>query len=114
MTFTISGWFPARQVHCWRNFLLCLDSPLLAKAYHSGGWNGRLGPHIKSREVRAWTITEPVRANDQLRYNGAVAESLKVDKEQFEAVMRALLSTPPTPASEIAKKPKAKNTAAKK
>jgi len=43
-------------------------------------------------------------------YNGVVAESLKVPKEPFEAVIRALLDAPPMPASGIPRKrgPKAK------
>jgi hypothetical protein len=45
-----------------------------------------------------------------------VAESLKVPKEPFEAVIRALLNTPPMPASDIPKKreKKAKRTAKKR
>jgi len=33
-----------------------------------------------------------------------MAESLKVDKDQFEAAIRALLNTPPTPAAGIPRK----------
>jgi hypothetical protein len=49
-------------------------------------------------------------------YNEVVTDSLKVPKEQFEAVMRALLSTPPMPASDIPPKrePKTKKQATKK
>jgi hypothetical protein len=45
-----------------------------------------------------------------------VAESLKVPKDQFEAAIRALLNTPPTPASEIPKThgPKTKKRVGKK
>jgi hypothetical protein len=40
-----------------------------------------------------------------------VAESVKVDADKFKAAIRALLNTPPTPMSDIAKKrPKAKPT----
>ena len=34
-------------------------------------------------------------------YTGFVAESLKVPADQFKAMIRALLNTPPTPASAI-------------
>ena len=39
-----------------------------------------------------------------------MAESIKVPEDQFKAVMRALLNTPPMPASDIPRKrePKAK------
>jgi hypothetical protein len=33
-----------------------------------------------------------------------VAESRKVDKDKFEAAIRALLNTPPTPMSDIPRK----------
>jgi hypothetical protein len=43
-------------------------------------------------------------------------DTLKVPKEQFEAAIRALLNTPPSPASDIPKKreAKAKKRAGKK
>jgi hypothetical protein len=41
-------------------------------------------------------------------YNGLVADSLKVPKEQFEAAIRALLNARPIPMAEIPKKAKAK------
>ena len=46
-------------------------------------------------------------------YNGYVADSIKVSGDQFKAVMRALLNTPPMPASDIPRKraPKAKKQA---
>lgn len=52
----------------------------------------------------------------QQSYNGVVTESLKVDKERFETVIKALLNTPPMPASDIPRKrePKAKKPKAKK
>ena len=37
-------------------------------------------------------------------YNGFVAESVKVPKEEFERVIRALLNTPPTPMADIPRK----------
>jgi len=37
-------------------------------------------------------------------YTEVVAESLKVDKDKFEAAIRALLNTPPTPMSDIPRK----------
>jgi hypothetical protein len=45
-----------------------------------------------------------------------MADSLKVPKEQFESVIRALLNTPPMPASDIPRKreQKAKRTAKKR
>jgi hypothetical protein len=39
-----------------------------------------------------------------MAYNGLVAESVKVPKEEFEAVIRALLNTPPTPMADIPRK----------
>lgn len=35
------------------------------------------------------------------RYTGLVAASIKVQKDQFEAVIKALLSAPPMPATAI-------------
>jgi len=43
-----------------------------------------------------------------------VPDSLKVPKEPFEAVIRALLNTPPMPASDIPKKREKKVKPAKK
>ncbi len=43
-----------------------------------------------------------------------MAESLKVKKEPFEAVIRALLKTPPMPASDIPRKLAEKAKRAKK
>jgi hypothetical protein len=44
-----------------------------------------------------------------------LAESIKVPKEEFERVIRALLSTPPTPMADIPRKrPKAKGRTQKK
>jgi hypothetical protein len=40
----------------------------------------------------------------QQRYNGLMAESLKVPKDQFEAVIKALLKAPPMPLSDIPRK----------
>jgi hypothetical protein len=37
-------------------------------------------------------------------YNGLVAESVKVPKEEFERLIRALLKTPPTPMGDIPRK----------
>ena len=37
-------------------------------------------------------------------YNSLVAESLKVPKAEFEAVIRNLLNTPPMPMSDIPRK----------
>jgi hypothetical protein len=45
-------------------------------------------------------------------YNGRVAESVKVDKQEFERVIRALLNTPPTPMADITRKRKLKATSA--
>jgi len=39
-----------------------------------------------------------------MAYNETVAESVKVPEDQFKAVMRALLNTPPTPADKITDK----------
>jgi hypothetical protein len=39
-----------------------------------------------------------------LTYNGGVAGSVKVRKEEFERVIRALLNTPPTPMADIPRK----------
>jgi hypothetical protein len=50
-------------------------------------------------------------------YNSLVAESVKTPKEPFNAVIRALLKTPPTPMADIPRKrgPKAlKRRAVKK
>lgn len=49
---------------------------------------------------------------DRNRYNEVVAESLKVPKDQFEAAIRALLNTAPSPLADIPRKrePKAKRT----
>lgn len=44
-------------------------------------------------------------------YNEVVAESLKVPKDQFEAAIRALLNTPPTPMADIPRKREPKATA---
>ena len=46
------------------------------------------------------------------RYNRLVAESIKVTKEEFERVIRALLNTAPTPMADIPRKrkPKANKT----
>jgi hypothetical protein len=43
-----------------------------------------------------------------------VTKSLKVEKEPFEAVIRALLNTPPMPASDIPRKRKPKAKAKKR
>jgi spore germination protein GerM len=43
-----------------------------------------------------------------------VAESLKVPKDKFEAAIRALLNTPPTPMSDIPRKRESKAKQAKK
>ena len=45
-----------------------------------------------------------------------MAESLKVPKEEFEAVIKALLNTPPMPMTDIPRKrePKAKKRTTKK
>ena len=45
-----------------------------------------------------------------------MADSIKVPEDEFKAVMRALLNTPPMPASGIPRKqaPKAKKTAKKR
>lgn len=52
---------------------------------------------------------------DVQRYNGLVAESVKVSKAQFEAVIRGLLNTPPLPLADIPRKrePKRKQRKAK-
>jgi hypothetical protein len=47
-------------------------------------------------------------------YNGTVAESLKVPADQFKAVIRALLSTPPSTQADMPKNPKAEKPSAKK
>jgi hypothetical protein len=41
-------------------------------------------------------------------YNSVVAESVKVPKEEFERVIRALLNAPPTPMADMPHKRKAK------
>ena len=46
-------------------------------------------------------------ATKESAYTGLVAESLKVPADQFKAVIRALLNTPPTPQADMPKKPKA-------
>jgi hypothetical protein len=43
-----------------------------------------------------------------------VAESLKVPEDQFKAVVRALLNTPPSTQADMPKKPKAAKPSAKK
>ena len=47
------------------------------------------------------------------RYNGIVAESVKVDADAFKAALRALLNTPITPADKITDK-RQRNPEAKK
>jgi hypothetical protein len=49
-----------------------------------------------------------------LDYNGDVAKSVKVPKEEFERVIRALLNTPPTPMADIPRKREPKKLAGKK
>jgi hypothetical protein len=38
------------------------------------------------------------------QYNGGVAESVNVPKEEFERVIRALLNAPPTPMADMPRK----------
>ena len=49
-----------------------------------------------------------------LDYNGDVAKSVKVPKEEFERVIRALLNTPPTPMADIPRKRASKDTVKRK
>ncbi len=59
-------------------------------------------------------IPKSSRGERSLEYNRTVVKTVKVPEDQFKAVMRALLSTPPMPASTIrtkrSRKPAAKLT----
>ena len=47
-------------------------------------------------------------------YNTPVAQNLRVDRREFEAVIRAMLNTPPMPMAEIARKQKFRAKAKRK
>jgi hypothetical protein len=60
-------------------------------------------PGIGVRSPRPpFKIIPPFR--ERWPYNGLVADSLKVPKDEFERVMKALLNTPPMPMADIPRK----------
>jgi hypothetical protein len=60
-------------------------------------------PGIEVRSLRP-PLKAYHRADASGAYNGPVANIPKVPKDQFEAVIKALLNTPPMPMAEITRK----------